>query len=116
MLEEITQMNGLPVYTPKGLYLGTVHDTILDTDSFNIYELYLGQTNEDLVEESRDLAVPFRWVQSITDIIVLRYFPGKIKLKERPSFEETFMPERKRKLRVRRDEFGDHGVSRRAWR
>jgi sporulation protein YlmC with PRC-barrel domain len=116
MLEEITQLNGLPVYTPKGIYLGTVYDTILDTDAANVYELYLGQTNEDLVEESRDLAVPFRWVQSITDIIVLRYFPGKIKLKARPEYIAPSRPARKRKLRVKREDYGDHGVSRKPWR
>ena len=116
-MEEITQLNGLPVYTPKGIYLGTVYDTILDTEAHNVYELYLGQTNEELVEESRDLAVPYRWVQSITDIIVLRYFPGKIKLKEKPVYaEQPSRPARKRKLRVKREDYGDHGVSRKPWR
>jgi len=41
-----------------------------------------GETNPLLVEGSRAVSVPYRWVQSVGDIVVLRYFPKRVSLKK----------------------------------
>ncbi|MCK5562286.1 MAG: PRC-barrel domain-containing protein [Thermoplasmata archaeon] len=112
MLVETTDLMGLEVFTHKGIYLGRVHDIQLDVANYRIYDLMLGETNPTLVEESRTLGVPYRWVQSVSEVIVLRYFPGKIKIKPR----ERVRHRGRRKLRVVRKDFGDHGVSRKPWK
>jgi sporulation protein YlmC with PRC-barrel domain len=109
MLKEVTELVGLHTYTPKGKYLGVIKDVILDTEKSEVYEILLTSTNPELVENSRDIQVPYRWVSHMGDILMLRYFPGKIKLKRRGRA-------RHRKMRVRKMRWGEGGVSRLPWR
>ncbi len=112
MLVESTDLISLEVFTHKGIYLGRVYDIQLDIANNRIYDLMLGETNPTLVEESRTLGVPYRWVQSVSEVIVLRYFPGKIKIKPK----ERVMRRGRRKLRVVKQYFGDDGTSRLPWK
>ena len=114
MLEETTELLGLEVFTHKGIYLGRVYDIQLDIANNKIYDLILSDTNPILVEESRDLGVPYRWVQSVKEVIVLRYFPGKVKLK--PKELRRGKHRGRRKLRVVKKYYGDHGTSRTPWK
>ena len=111
MLIEITSLYNLEVYTQKGLYLGRVDEVLVDVNKNMIYELILGETNPTIVDESRTIGIPFRWVQTISEIVVLKYFPGKIHLKAKPA---RFRRKR-RKLRVIKHRWGSHGASRLAW-
>src|SRR5207244_263502 len=43
---------------------------------------FVGETNPLLVEGSRAVSVPYRWVQSVGDIVVLRYFPKRVSLRK----------------------------------
>jgi sporulation protein YlmC with PRC-barrel domain len=112
MLQEVTELIGLRVYTQKGVLLGVVADVLLDTTTKGAYELLLTDTNPTLVEESRNVAIPFRWVRSISDVVILKYFPGKVKLV--PKEERIYRG--RRKLRVPRRRYGEHGISRLPWR
>jgi hypothetical protein len=40
------------------------------------------EANPLLVEDSRNVAVPFRWVSSVGDIILLRFFPKRVSIKK----------------------------------
>jgi sporulation protein YlmC with PRC-barrel domain len=113
MMVEVSNLFDVHVYTNKGKYLGRVFDVQLDITNNRIYEIIVGDTNNELVEHSRSIGIPFRWVKSVTDVIILRYFPGKIRIK--PKTEKAW---RRRKLRVlkRESRWGDHGVSRPSWR
>ena len=111
MLTEVYDLYNLEVYTQKGIYLGRISEIILDTDRNEIYELILSETNPVVVEESRSIGVPYRWVQSVSEIIVLKYFPGKIHIKQRP----TRFRKKRRKLRVIKHRWGSHGTSRIPW-
>ncbi len=116
MLTEITNLQSLEVITDKGLSLGYVEDVIVDVESGEVYELLISETNEDLVEEGASVGVPFRWVQSISRVVLLKHFPGRIKRREQ--FEVPAMPAdgKRRKLRVVKKDSGDGGMERLSWR
>ncbi len=92
MIEEITSLVGKVVMTHKGISLGVVEDVIVDIENSIIDELLLTETNPELVSDGRDLSIPYRWVKGISDIIILRYFPGRVKVRRKMRG--------KRKLRV----------------
>lgn len=76
--EEISEFIGLPVYTQNGVLLGNVNNLVLDMETGQVDGLYVGETNPHLVEGSRAVNVPYRWIQSVGDVVILRYFPKKV--------------------------------------
>ena len=113
MIVEVSDLLNLEVFTHKGKYLGRVYDLQLDVTNSKLYEIIVSETNPELIEHSRNVGIPLRWVKSITDVVILRYFPGRIRIK--PKVESAW---RRRKLRVLKSEtrWGEHGVSRPSWR
>jgi sporulation protein YlmC with PRC-barrel domain len=81
MLEEASELIGLQVYTNKAIYLGTVNNLVVDLDESQIQGLFISETNPLLVENSKAVNVPFRWVGSVGDIVLLKYFPRRVGLK-----------------------------------
>ena len=75
MLTEISDLIGMEVYTDKAVALGNVDDLIIETDSQKIEGLFVSNPNPLLVEHSRPVSVPYRWISSVGDVIVLKYFP-----------------------------------------
>jgi sporulation protein YlmC with PRC-barrel domain len=116
MLTEITNLQSLEVITDKGLSLGYVEDVIVDLESGEVYELLVSETNEELVEDGASVGVPYRWVQSISRVILLKHFPGRIKRKEQFEIPAVAADGKRRKLRVIKKDHGDGGVSRLGWR
>ena len=84
---------------------------LVDIKKSAIYELILEETNPSIIDDSRSIGIPYRWVQTVKEIIVLRYFPGKIHVKQKPARYRK----KRRKLRVIKQHWGDHGTSRKAW-
>lgn len=80
MLEEITRLIGLETFTDKGIRLGLVENVRLDVAEKNVEGLYFGETNPELVEGGISITVPYRWVQSVGEVIILRYFPERVVL------------------------------------
>lgn len=80
MLEEITRLIGLETYTDTGMRLGVVENVRIDIAERVIEGLYFGETNPELVEGGISITVPFRWVQSVGEVIILRYFPERVVL------------------------------------
>lgn len=78
MLEEASEFIGLQVYTPKGIFLGNVNNLVIDLEKKKIDGLFVGETNPLLVEDSKSVNVPFRWIQAVGDIILLKYFPKRV--------------------------------------
>jgi sporulation protein YlmC with PRC-barrel domain len=81
LLGEISEIIGLQVYTHNGVFLGNVNNLVVDVDNGNVDGIFVGETNPLLVEGSRAVSVPYRWVQSVGDIVVLRYFPKRVSTK-----------------------------------
>ncbi len=79
-MEEITRFVNLPVYTATGTFVGTVKNVILDIAGRRLDSLLVGKTNPQLVEGGVDVAVPYRWVRSFDDIMILSYFPSRVEL------------------------------------
>ena len=82
MLEEISEMIGLQVYTKSGMFLGTVNNIVVNMDEGKVDGIFVGDTNPLLVEDSKSVNVPFRWVSAVGDIILLRYFPKRVSISE----------------------------------
>lgn len=77
-MEEITRLANLPVYTREGTFVGNVKNLILDLPNRRIDGILIGRTNPGIVEDGRDISIPYRWVQSFNDILLLRHFPERI--------------------------------------
>jgi len=76
--EEVTTFLKLPVYTREGVYVGHVKNVFLEIEEKRVGSLLVTNTNPSLVEGSVDVAVPYRWVNAVGDIIILSNFPGKV--------------------------------------
>ncbi len=88
MLQEVSELIGLQVYTSKGIFLGNINNVIMDISNSCVDGIYIAETNPLLVEDSRAVSVPFRWIQSIGDIVILRYFPNRVTVKKESSPEK----------------------------
>ena len=111
MLVEITLLYNMEVFTHKGLYLGRIYDVMIDINKSGVYELILSETNPNIVDDSRSIGIPYRWVASVKEIVVLKYFPGKVHVKAKPSRYRR----KRRKLRVVKRKGPEHGISRIPW-
>ncbi|MCK5547542.1 MAG: PRC-barrel domain-containing protein [Thermoplasmata archaeon] len=82
MLEEISELIGLQVYTHNGIFLGNVNNLIVDVDDSKVDGLFVSDTNPLLVENSRPISVPYRWIQCIGDVVLLKFFPKRVSMKK----------------------------------
>jgi len=71
-------MKGLEIYTPDGIFLGVVDDVIIDITGLRADSLYVERASPVLVDEGVAVAIPFRWIQSVGDIIILSHFPSRV--------------------------------------
>jgi len=84
MLEEASELVGLQVYTPKGVFLGNVNNLVIDLENRRVDGLFIGETNPLLVEDSKAVNVPYRWIQAVGDVVVLKYFPKRVSTRKTP--------------------------------
>ncbi|MCA1819059.1 MAG: PRC-barrel domain-containing protein [Thermoplasmatota archaeon] len=75
---EVTSFINLPVYTHGGRYVGVVQNVILDLPNRRVGALLLTRTSTKLIEGGHNVAVPYRWVASVGDIVILSHFPDKV--------------------------------------
>lgn len=71
----LSGLSGLHVYLPDGRRLGMVHDAVVEHANLSCTHLFVTETSEELVEGSIHVAVPWRWIRSIGDVVILRWFP-----------------------------------------
>ena len=81
--EEVTSLLKLPVYTREGIYIGHVRNVFLDMDEKRVSSLLVTNTNPSLVEGTVDVAIPYRWVNAVGDIVILSHFPEKVTTKKK---------------------------------
>lgn len=82
MLEEASELIGLQVYTSNGIFLGNVNNLVIDLENKRVDGLFVSETNPLLVEDSKAVNVPFRWIQAVGDVILLKYFPKRVTAKK----------------------------------
>lgn len=80
MLEEVTSLLGLQIYTNFGVFVGVVNNIIVDIKKHQAESIYIDETNPALVEASRSITIPYRWVQNVGDIILLKHFPEHVEM------------------------------------
>ena len=68
-------LRGKEVFLPDGRKLGLVHDTVIEVDDWVCTHLFVVECPDTLVEGEVHLAVPWRWIRAINDIVILRWFP-----------------------------------------
>ena len=90
MLNEASRLSGLTVYTRNGQRLGVVHDVLLDTTQRIISALLITGTTPQLVKDGENIIIPYRWVQDLDDVVILRHFPDKIELTKEDNAEFSF--------------------------
>lgn len=83
----VTSLNKLSVYTRDGRFVGNVKSVILDLEQRRVASLLITKTNPNLVEGGVDVAVPYRWVSAVGDIVILSYFPEKVRLESKEEIE-----------------------------
>ena len=72
---QVSDIRGLPVILPDGRLLGPVHDTVIETDGWRCTHVFVSDPPADLVEGRIHVAIPWNWIRSIGDVMILRWFP-----------------------------------------
>ena len=93
MLQEASELIGLQVYTSAGVFLGNVANLVVDVDENKVQGLFVSSTNPLLVEGSKSVNVPYRWISSIGDIVILKYFPKRVAVKKGAKAKPEKAPE-----------------------
>ncbi len=93
MLREISDMIGLTVYTQDGAHLGVVSNLVLDVERGRIDGLFIAETSPALVEGGKAISIPYRWVQSVGDVVILRNFPKRVALRKMPGKAAPVIPQ-----------------------
>jgi sporulation protein YlmC with PRC-barrel domain len=88
MLVEMTELMGRQVYTPDGRLLGEVTNVVVDVDGSKIDGLFVEQSSPLLVEDSKPVNVPYRWVSAVNDVVLLKFFPKRVSVKRAPKTPE----------------------------
>jgi sporulation protein YlmC with PRC-barrel domain len=73
MRAELTSLFGLNVYTNAGVYVGKLQDLVIDIEEQKITGLAISDINRELFDlTSRGVIIPYRWVITAADIIIVR--------------------------------------------
>ena len=86
--EEITSFLKLPVYTREGTFVGHIKNIFIDMDEKRVSSLLVTNTNPAIVEGNVDVAVPYRWVNAVGDIVILSHFPEKVATRKKEEKKE----------------------------
>ena len=78
MLEEISKIKGLEVYAPNGLFVGFADRYVIDPADKRVTGIFMDSASPVLVDAGVSIRIPFRWIQSIGDIIILKSFPEHV--------------------------------------
>ena len=87
-LHEASRLPGLTVYTRSGKRLGVVHDVLFDTSQRIVAALLITGTTPNLVKGGANIILPYRWVQNLDDVVILRHVPDKVEFTEKEEIDE----------------------------
>ena len=82
MLDEVTSLQEITIFTNFGEQVGIVDEVVIDLEKDQITGLLVQESNPALVDEGVPITVPYRWIQAVGDIIILKHFPNKVKVSE----------------------------------
>lgn len=90
MLEEASNIENLEVFTPWGVSIGMVNSLEIESETGEVANLFMEETNDRLVEDGASILIPFRWIQGVGDIVILKYFPENIPIRSDESMDREF--------------------------
>ncbi len=80
MRVDITSLFGLNIYTETGTYIGKVADLVLDVDERAVKGIAVSSINRDIFDvTSKGVIIPYRWVITTGDIVLIRNIVNKFK-------------------------------------
>ena len=85
---EASRVPGLTVYSRTGKRLVVVHYVLFDTSQLIVSALLITGTTPKLVKSGANIIVPYRWVQNLDDVVILRYFPDELEFTEKEEIDE----------------------------
>ena len=68
--------------------MGVVHDVLFDTSQRIVAALLITGTTPNLVKCGANIILPYRWVQNLDDVVILRHFPDKLEFTEKEEIDE----------------------------
>ncbi len=84
--QEITSLVGREVYSNNGVFVGEIEDLRLDLDAEVVNGLALSALNpalfDDVNADSRGVIVPYRWVRSVGDVVLVSDVVERLKDEE----------------------------------
>lgn len=83
MLETLSNIKGLEIYTPEGLLVGVADELVVNMPDMKISGIYVDRCNPALVDENVAISIPFTWVRGIGDVIILKTFPSRVSSSQR---------------------------------
>lgn len=90
--QEITTLVGREVYSNNGVFVGEVEDVRLNLDQEMVTGLALGEINRELfsshVEPGKGVLVPYRWVRSVGDVVLVNDVVERMKTDDDSSEDE----------------------------
>ena len=84
--EEITSLVGREVYSNNGVFVGEVEDLRLNLDTEVVNGIALSALNPTLFENAetgeKGVIVPYRWVRSVGDVVLINDVVERLKEEE----------------------------------
>jgi sporulation protein YlmC with PRC-barrel domain len=91
--QEITSLVGREVYSNNGVYVGEVEDIRLDIDGQVVTGLAVSEINRELFEGvttgARGVMLPYRWVVSVGDVVLVNDLVERVAPTETEESEEA---------------------------
>jgi sporulation protein YlmC with PRC-barrel domain len=89
MRTDLTTLFGLNVYTDTGTYVGKVADLVLNVEERNVKGIAITDINKDMFDVStKGAIIPYRWVVTTGDIVIIRNVVSRFKPKKEKVEEE----------------------------
>ena len=90
--QEITTLVGREVYSNNGVFVGEIEDVRLNLDQETVTGLAVGEINRELfstqVEPGKGVLIPYRWVRSVGDVVLVNDVVERMKTDDDPSEDE----------------------------
>ncbi|AUX08372.1 photosystem reaction center subunit H [Halalkaliarchaeum desulfuricum] len=90
--QEITTLVGREVYSNNGVFVGEIEDVRLNLDQEVVTGLAVGEINRELfstqVEPGKGVLVPYRWVRSVGDVVLVNDVVERMKTGDENSEDE----------------------------
>lgn len=83
-IKQISELFDMHVYSDKAVYLGRVHDVVLDVTNKKVSGLALADINKKVIDTKNfsGIILPYRIVKEVGDIIIVRHLPQVFKEEE----------------------------------